>query len=261
MGTISKALKLLNFFSEDTPEIGLMDFKKLSGQDKATTHRHLTELAANGFIEQNPETRKYRLGAAVLRLSAVRERTFPARRIVSQWTKVLAEEIGELVHASLIQGSTVSPLCFHDGAKGATRIHFSEAEILPMHATASGLAALAFGPSGLLEKITSAELQPYTKKTPTDPVSIEHMVEETRANGYAFSDQAYEDEVTSVAVPFYENRPTASGTIAVAIPNSRISTTDIDAVVRHLWRVSAAISDELGGALPPQLKEFLTKAA
>ena len=73
MGTITKALELLNLFSRTKPEIGLMEFARLSGRDKATVHRHLTELEENGFVEQHPQTRAYRLGPAILRLTAVRE--------------------------------------------------------------------------------------------------------------------------------------------------------------------------------------------
>ena len=44
MSTIEKALGLLDYFSEDTPEIGLSDFKTLTKYDKGTTHRYLSAL-------------------------------------------------------------------------------------------------------------------------------------------------------------------------------------------------------------------------
>ena len=111
MGTITKALELLNEFSPSRAEIGLVEMARLTGRDKATVHRHLTELEANGFLEQNPSTRAYRLGAAVLRLAALREHSFPTRRLLRPLVTELAEEIGELVHASLLQSDGLSPLC------------------------------------------------------------------------------------------------------------------------------------------------------
>lgn len=261
MGTISKALNLLTYFSESTPELGLMEFKKLSGQDKATVHRHLSELVLNGFLEQNPGNRKYRLGGAILRLSAIREKNFPTRRIVSQWADQLAREVGELVHCAIIQSTEMSPLYYFDACSAAIRVNFSEAEMLPLHATSSGMAALAFGPPGLLETLTSKKLASYTPHTITDIEDLRNAVEEVRAKGYASLHQSYEADVCSVAVPFFEGGPYAYGTIAVAIPASRFDPERIPELAEGLWRASEAISQQLGGHIPDNLKSLWRHAA
>lgn len=261
MGTIAKALNLLNFFSENAPELGLMDFKNLSGQDKATVYRHLTELEANGFLEQNEKTRKYRLGAAIVRLSSIRERSFPTRRIVSEWIDRLAEEVQELVHASLIQRLEMSPLYFCDKSRGATRVNFSEAEMLPLHATASGLAALAFGPPSLLEKLSNKHLAKYSNSTPTNFDTLKTIVGEVCEKGFSFSNQSYEEDVCSFGVPFFEAGPYACGTIAIAIPATRLDSSKAPFYTKKLWEASKAVSRELGGNIPEQLENKWRHAA
>lgn len=265
MGKISKALNLLNYFSEIMPEIGLAEFSRLTGQDKATVHRHLAELESNGFLDQNPYTRKYRLGAAVLRLSAVRERTFPARRIVSQWVDELSLQSDELVHASLIQGYGqgygMSSLYFRDTGSGGTRVYFSEADILPLHATASGICALAFGPPNLLQHTASKTLDRFTQHTVTDHNELNAMVEKTRRQGYSFTNQTYEAEICSIAAPFFEDRAIAYGTITIAVPASRMNDDSRMRFVTLLWNAATAISAELGGAIPEDLKQVWNEAA
>ena len=54
MGTISKALGLLDHFTPEKSEIGLSEFQRLSGYSKATTYRHLVALHEAGFLEQDP---------------------------------------------------------------------------------------------------------------------------------------------------------------------------------------------------------------
>ncbi len=189
MGTITKALSLLNHFSASRSEIGLTEFRNLSGQDKATVHRHLSELTANGFLEQNPGTKGYRLGPAILRLAAVRERLFPARRLVAPLVEKLAGELGELVHVSLREGDHLSPLYHFDALIHGTRVYFDEAELLPLHATASGLAMLAFGPADLLPKLLKTKLKPSTGYTITDTELLKQAVEQVRNHGIAFVDQ------------------------------------------------------------------------
>ncbi len=261
MGTITKALNLLNFFSPGRAEIGLTEFRTLSGQDKATVHRHLIELAANGFLEQNPETRGYRLGPAILRLAAVRERLFPARSIVAPLVEALASELGELVHVSLREGTHMSPLFHHDALIHGTRVYFDEAELLPLHATASGLAMLAFGPEHLLPEVLKSSLSASTEFTITDPGTLEEVVAGVREDGIAFVDQGFEAHVSSFAAPLFADQPEAVGTIAVAAPTMRM-TDDLKRKIKSaLPRTAHVVTEQLGGVVPVDLRRIWSDAA
>ncbi len=259
MGTITKALNLLNYFSESKSEIGLLEFKKLSSQDKATIHRHLTELEKNGFLEQDQKTRKYRLGGALLRLSFIREKTFPTTKVVSHWVDALSEELGELVHASMMQGERLSPIYYRDAGSGGTRVYFDQADMLPLHATASGLVMLSFGEPGILARAVQEPLIRYTDYTVTDPDTLNARVNKARRVGFSYSDQAIEVEVCSVAVPFFDGGNYAAGSIATAVPATRMSKSSKAQFVEALWRTSEKISSELGGSIPDKLRSVWQK--
>ncbi|WP_269585954.1 IclR family transcriptional regulator [Roseibium sp. Sym1] len=261
MGTITKALNLLNHFSASRPEIGLTEFRKLSGQDKATVHRHLVELTANGFLEQNPGTKGYRLGPAILRLAAVRERLFPARTLVAPLVEQLAAELGELVHVSLREGNHLSPLYHHDALIHGTRVYFDEAELLPLHATASGLAMLAFGPDQLLADLLKKPLRAWTSHSITDPQVLKDAVEKVREDGIAFVDQGFETHVSSFAAPVFGDRLEAIGTIAVAAPTVRMTEDLKSKIRRDLISTAAEVTDKLGGLVPTDLKRIWHHAA
>jgi DNA-binding IclR family transcriptional regulator len=261
MGTITKALSLLNHFSASRSEIGLTEFRNLSGQDKATVHRHLSELTANGFLEQNPGTKGYRLGPAILRLAAVRERLFPARRLVAPLVEKLAGELGELVHVSLREGDHLSPLYHFDALIHGTRVYFDEAELLPLHATASGLAMLAFGPADLLPKLLKTKLKPSTGYTITDTELLKQAVEQVRNHGIAFVDQGFEEHVSSFASPVFGDLPEAVGTIAVAAPTVRM-TEELKAKIRSALPLAATeVTEKLGGVVPVDLRRIWRNAA
>ncbi len=261
MGTISKALKLLNEFSSSRPEIGLSEFKQISNQDKATVYRHLSELQENGFVEQNTTTKNYRLGPAVLRLAAVRERTFPMRAAVSTWVDDLSRQLGELVHVSLFQGDFMSPLYHADIQIHGTRVYFDEAEMLPMHATSSGIAMLAFGPDEILQGVLAGHLEDYSDMTTTDPARLEDEVRQSRKNGYAISDQGFEKEVFSIATPIYGKELKIIGTLAVAVPISRMNKRMKKDIVKGLKEGSVNVSDALGGSIPEPLERQWNNAS
>jgi DNA-binding IclR family transcriptional regulator len=261
MGTITKALNLLNYFSTSRAEISLAEFKLLSGQDKATVHRHLGELQLNGFIEQNPVDKSYRLGPAVLRLAAVRELTFPARHAVAATVDALSKELGELVHTSLFQRDGMSSLYHADVQVHGTRVYFDEAELLPLHATASGLTMLAFGPDSLLESVLKNPLEDYTGLTMTNPDTLKAAVMDIRNTGFAICDQGFEKEVYSIAAPIFAETLDAVGALAVAVPGSRMTCALQGQIINALKTGSDDVCHALGGAIPGALNTLWNHAA
>lgn len=261
MGTITKALNLLNYFSVSRPEIGLSDFRKLCKQDKATIYRHLTELQENGFVEQDPVSKSYRMGPAVLRLANVRERTFPAHRAIAPIVTEMSSEVGELVHMSLLQGDMLSPLFYADVKIHGTRVYFDEAEMLPLHATSSGYTMLAFAEGDLIEQYLDKPLKKFTSKTVVDPEALRSIVDHTRQTGFGECDQGFEDEVYSMAVPVFDRNSRAIGTVAVALPTSRVSDEILAHIKRTLRQGCRQVSSAIGGEISPKLERIWSDAA
>ncbi|MWD29406.1 helix-turn-helix domain-containing protein [Aquicoccus sp. SCR17] len=251
MGTITKALELLDFFSKSRAEIGLGEFVRLAGRDKATVHRHLVELMENGWLEQDPTTRAYRLGPAILRLSAVRETTYPTRALIRPVVRRLSEEVGELVHASLLQGDQLSPIFFADPRRHGVQVHFSLAELLPLHATSSGLAVLAYAAPEQRERILNGMLTPFTETTVTDPEELRRLVDRTRETGIAGSAQTFDPEVSSQAVAIYGGGDHPVGALSVSVPSVRATPEKVGAIRAPLVEAARDITRSLGGVYPP----------
>ena len=256
MGTITKALTLLTHFSSDRGEIGLASFVRLSGGDKATVRRHLVELQANGFLEQHPETRGYRLGPAVLRLASVREKHLPIRSAIVPVVGAMAGRLSELVHASLLQGDVMSPVFHLDPLRHGLRVIFDEGELLPLHATASGLAMLAFGPEGVIDTALSSELASFAPNTVIARSDMMHLVSQFRASGYSYSDQFFTKEIVSFGMPFFGPEGEAIGTLAVPVPQSRLTDELKGRLLTELRAGCVEITRSCGGSIPADLAEI-----
>jgi len=107
MSSTSKTLALLAYFSPAQPEIGLSQLCRQAGRDKATTYRHLQALEDAGFVEQNPATKHYRLGPALLQLAQIREETVPRKAGAETVLDGLVDTTGETAHVSVLSGTTV----------------------------------------------------------------------------------------------------------------------------------------------------------
>lgn len=256
MGTISKALDLLTHFSLERAQIGLAEFVRLTGRDKATVHRHLTELLDNGFLEQHVETRAYRLGPAVLRLASLREALFPARKILQPVVAELSEATGELAHASLLQGDFMSPVAQSDPRQHGVQVHFDPAEMLPLHGTSSGLAALAFCSDERRRAALARPLASITPQTITDPAVLLARIEETRRYGVGIMAGGFDADVTSVGAPLFGDGGALVGSLAVAVPSVRASADNLRSIAHHLLAAADAASAALGGQFPTTLQRL-----
>lgn len=250
MGTITKALDLLGLFARDRAEIGLGEFVRLTGRDKATVHRHLTELAENGYLEQHPETRAYRLGPALLRLSALREVLFPVRKLLQPIVFDLSETVGELAHASLLQGEALSPVAHSDPSLHGVQVNFDIAEMLPLHATSSGIAALAFCPDELLAKVMARPLSKYTDRTIADPAALREKVGVARRYGVCTVTGTFDEGVSSVGAPVFGDGGRVAGSLAVAVPSARATPAKLRDIAIILLKEADRASTALGGAFP-----------
>ncbi len=250
MGTVSKALVLLDLFDQSRTRIGLSDLARLSGQNKATVHRLMTELQARGFVEQVGAGREYRLGPAVLRLAALRETAVPMRETAQATVRALSDETEETAHMSLIEGDRLVAFAHAYSAVHGIRVTMEDADILPWHATGSGLAALAFSTPGRQERLLDQPLTRFTDRTLTDADALRPILEDVRRAGLAESLGGFEAEVHSCAAPLFDAVGTCIGALAVAAPTARITPALLATMRTAVRRHAMALTQHLGGCLP-----------
>ncbi len=247
MSTVDKALGLLRHFSVEHPEFGLSQLARLSGYDKTTTLRCMTALERNGFVEQHPETRKYRLGFAPLNLARIREQSFPLATVLKPYLDRLAEETGETAHASLLSGSTLMTVAISEPPR-ATRVWVDPSEPLPLHATASGLAVLAFTPEADRAALGLGErLETFTEHTPDTLAALNEQLEAIARSGIGFCDQTFELEVIGTAVPVFGWSGVPIGAIAVAALASRYDEALAMRIRQALVAAGREVSRQIGG--------------
>jgi DNA-binding IclR family transcriptional regulator len=250
MGTVTKALTLLDHFTLARPMIGLSDMARLAGVNKATAYRLLAELQAAGFVEQAGSAREYRLGAAILRLASLREAAVPMRESAYTVLRGLADKTGETAHMSLIQGGRLITMAHALSSRHGTRVTMDDAAVLALHATSSGLATLAFLPEADINAALSAPLRAFTPDTITDPEHIRALLVDIRASGIAESIGGFEKDVHSHAAPIFGSESQIVGAIAVATPVARMTPQLSSAARVSLVDAALDLTTRLGG-FPP----------
>ena len=249
MKTIDKAMTLLNLFTTETPEFRLVDIARAAGLDKVTAMRLLNSLVAGGLLEQHPETRKYRLGTAILRLARIRETAFPMISTLQPIVDRLSEETGESGHASLASdvGLTTIALC---EPNRSTRVWIDPTQVLPFHATASGIVYLAHLPKSEAEALLARSSDKrYTAETATRE-QLHQRMDDARRLGYAKSIGGFEVDTAGFAAPVFDWHGKVIATMGLACVRSRLDDANHDHLIRAVVHAAHAATKAFGGKSP-----------
>ncbi|MCA0274971.1 MAG: IclR family transcriptional regulator [Proteobacteria bacterium] len=261
MGTVSKALELLDLFTHRQPQMGLSQIARAAGLNKATCHRLLQEMEKAGLVEQTGPAREYRLGPAVLRLASLREAAVPTRDAAMPALRTLAEATGETAHLSHLVAGRLQTLAYAYSARHAMTVRMEDADFLPFHATASGLVVLAWLPQAMSETILAAPLPQLTGETGTDADAIRSRLPAIRARGHAETESTFEPGVHGIALPLFDAQMACTGSIAVATPATRMTPEQRRLTLEQLSLAAIEITRTWGGRLPPGLDTLWRNAA
>ena len=106
LSSVAMSVRLLKAFSEEQVEIGISDLAKRLGVAKSTVYRLAVTLVADGMLEKNPDTGKYRLGMALFRLGSLVRRRMTCRTRRGRCSE-LREKVNETVHLAVLDGSEI----------------------------------------------------------------------------------------------------------------------------------------------------------
>jgi IclR family acetate operon transcriptional repressor len=246
MKTVDKALSVLDQFSMSQTEIGLSELARMAQLDKAATRRLLVAMIKHGFIEQSAETRKYRLGHGFLRLARIREATVPVAQAAQEIADWLMEKTNETAHVSLPGRYGMTSIAHRLPNRGHV-ININPAELLPYHATSSGLAFLAFASDETAAPLLALKREKITTDTLTAKTDLLKVMKLAQAQGYVQSRNSFEADVASIAMPFYQNKGDPTGSIALAVPKAELTQNRKQELLPLLREAVARIEKALTG--------------
>jgi DNA-binding IclR family transcriptional regulator len=244
--SLERAAAILRLLAGRERRLGLSDVASSLGLAKGTAHGILRTLQQEGFVEQEPASGKYQLGAELLRLgnSYLDVHELRARALV--WTDDLARSSGEAAYLGVLHQQGVL-VVHHVFRPDDSRQVLEVGAMQPLHSTALGKVLCAFDPVAHSE-VAEAERAPLTARTVTAAADFEAVLELTRARGWGADLEETWEGVASVAAPVYDRRRMPVGAVGVTGAVERVCDADgirsrLVAAVRDCAR---AVSRDLG---------------
>ena len=104
LNSVEKALKVLLSFQAEQPFWGVRELGAYLGFSPATVQRILQTLKAYSFVDQDAQTRQYRLGNIYYKFLHALQCTYPFAQMAMTFMQLLWAQTQETVHLNIIEG-------------------------------------------------------------------------------------------------------------------------------------------------------------
>ena len=246
INSVVKSLKILECFSREVKELKLTEISKMLEMPKSTTSNLIYTLLDMGYIEQNNENGKFRLGAKLFILGKVFEHHLNMVEIAKSYMEILRNKFNESVHLSIPYNN--AGICI-EKIEGFNAIGMNSqvGKTLPLHCTASGKLILS-GMSGekLETTLKNINLFKRTEATITAVDTIRKEINSIKKKGYSIAVEEGEIGLTSIAAPIYNYKGELIACLSIAGPSARIDGNVRDKIVQELLKISKEVSAKLG---------------
>ena len=245
LSSVAAAIRLLKSFSDGEEEIGVTRLAERLGVAKSTAHRLASTLVAEGMLERNAGTEKYRLGVGLFGLGALVRQRMNVSSEARPHLFGLRDATGETVHLAILDHADI--LYVYDlESPQAIRMRANLGERKPALCTAEGRALLAFQPSDEVERVLAQGLSPRTPRTIVDEGALRAMLAEVRRLGFAREDEQSELGMRSIAAPIRDDSGRAVAAVGMAGPLHRLSNDVLAKFAPLVAETAHVISQRLG---------------
>jgi len=243
--TVDLSLRLLEFLARSAQPMGLSELARQFEASKATLYRHLQTLAHHGFVRQEAATLRYTAGIKLFVLGERLRERFDVLAVARGEMVRLRDETGHAVTLSALVDEEVVVL---ELIQGHSVVNFGTqpGTLLPLHASAHGKVALAFGPEDLLRRCLSRPLKAWTPQTVCTRTALERAVTQVRSRGWATSPNQVLPGINGLAAPVLDHASGYAGAVAVAGTVQSVPGSPPAALIKAVTRAAAQISRALG---------------
>ncbi|MEU3017875.1 IclR family transcriptional regulator [Nocardiopsis sp. NPDC007018] len=252
--SIERAAAILRLLAGGARGLSLAEVSRSLELPKGTALGILRTLQHVGFVEQDPESGRYRLGGGMLSLGTRYLDGNELRTRALNWADTLASRSGESVRIGTLHKHQVL-VVHHVFRPDSSRQTLDVGTLLPLHASALGKVLMAFDPLAVPEEVSAVEtdspveLTSFTRHTVTSMAALEGQLSTIRDSGWGWEVEELVDGEVSIAAPIRDRRGVTVGAIGVRGAVERLRAEDGRPdmeQVSYVRDAARAISRELG---------------
>ena len=244
--SVKRATDILKLFSPQKSRLGITEISEMLGIHKATAQGLIRELLNAGFLDQDPETRKYKLGFAIYELGVALSSGLQINQVSVNPAHSLAMKTGFVVRLSIPDRD--SAIIVMDAYPRATPFLYPQFGLrFPLYCTALGKALLAYWNAERIEAYCSTiEFFAFTENTIQTKDRLVHELAEVRQKGFAVNREEHLLSRSAIAAPIFDATGAAVASIGIVIEPSRLLADNVKKLSPAVISTSMEISRQMG---------------
>jgi len=245
IGSVARTFKIMEQLAQASGPMSIAALAQATGRPKSSLHRVLSTLVHTGFVEQDPQTGKYRLTLKMWSLGVSAFADLDIVKISRPYLEALSAAAEETVHLAVLEaGGGIVYLAKVESPR-SIRVQTQIGARSSSWCTATGRAILAFLPQ-VREQVLSGPLEKATPQTVADADRLREILDQVAKQGYAVTKAENHPEMGGIAAPIMDYTDMIVASCGVAIPIFRMDQALIDLCVPLVVRTAAEISAHLG---------------
>jgi DNA-binding IclR family transcriptional regulator len=242
--TLRRGLQTLEVLDAAAGDLTLREIGERLGESPTVVFRILKTFAEAGYVRQDPVSKRYRLGLRLWEMGARalnRIGLVDVARPVLGW---LTAVTGQTSVLAVLRDTDSLYIDMIDGSE-PLRVYAERGTRVPVYATASGKAMLAFREPALVDRVVEAGMTRLTPLTVTRGDQLRRRLAEIRRTGVAVNHGERRPDIAAVAAPIFDGRGECVAAVSISGPVRRFHD-DLDALKRHVRKAGEEISAALG---------------
>jgi DNA-binding IclR family transcriptional regulator len=243
--SLAKGLAILELLAAESRGISLAEVSRGLGFNRSTTHHLLATLRDSGFVDQEPQTKTYRLGYRLVGLVNEFVSDASVSSLGTGPVQALRDTTGDTAYLSILQGIELFTVFEAPGNQPMHPRRPKRSGQTFLHATASGKTLLAhLPPDDVGALLATVELTRFTSNTIDTLGDLHQELASIREDGFALDQEEFLSGVASIAAPVFDRDNQCVATVSVVYP--AIQSARKDVLVPLVISTADRISTSLG---------------
>ena len=244
--SVLRALEIIESLSGSQSELGITEIAEFMQLSKSTVYGLVNTLVIKGYLEQNAQTKRYRLGLKLFEIGTLVHRRMDLRNEAKPYCEELSFKYNATVHLAAYSNNEIVYIDKVD-MPSAIIIYSQVGKRAPMYCTGVGKAVLAFlNPEKQQEFIENLNFERYTDNTIIRSDDLERELQKIRSQGFAFDNEEIEVGLRCIAAPIFNHKSDPIAAISVSAPIARLAIENIDQIAQNVVKCAKYISARLG---------------
>lgn len=212
---------------------------------KSSVHRILKDLTEIGYLNFNPETKKYFGSFRLAALGAEVMSHFHLREHIRPFLLSLHRETDHTTNLGVLDGMVGVFVDKIESRDFGIKLFSEIGKTFPLHCTGLGKSLLAYSPDAIVENLVNAKLEAVTDRTITDPDAFRQELASIRKQGYAVDNQEITRGIMCAAAPVFGFDGKVMCAISLTFPAYLNDDRGIEPEIEAIRKYANQISDSL----------------